>query len=66
MRIHYVQHVPFEDLGCIEPYLIMRGYELGRTQMYPGKLLPIIEETDWLIVLGGPMGVNDEFSESTY
>ncbi len=61
MRVHYIQHVPFEDLGCIEPYLIKRGHKLGRTQMYLGEPLPIIEDIDWLIVLGGPMGVDDEF-----
>jgi len=60
VRVHYIQHVPFEDLGCIEPYLITRGHELGRTRMYLGEPLPKIEEIDWLIVLGGSMGVNDE------
>jgi len=64
VRVHYIQHVPFEDLGCIEPYLIKRGHELDRTQMYLGEPLPIIEEIDWLIVLGGPMGVDDEFRYS--
>ena len=60
MRVHYLQHVPFEDLGCIEPYLIKRGHESDRTRMYLSEPLPIIKEIDWLIVLGGPMGVDDE------
>ncbi len=46
MRVHYIQHVPFEDLGCIEPILIKREHELVRTQMYLGEPLPIIKEID--------------------
>jgi GMP synthase (glutamine-hydrolysing) len=48
VRVHYIQHVPFEDLGCIEPILIKREHELVRTQMYLGEPLPIIKEIDWL------------------
>ncbi len=61
LRVHYIQHVPFENLGCIEPYLIRQGHQLSGTQMYLDEPLPIIGEFDWLIVLGGPMGVDDEF-----
>jgi GMP synthase (glutamine-hydrolysing) len=50
----------FEDLACIEPILIKRGHSLSSTQLYLSQPLPRIEDFDWLIVLGGPMAVEDE------
>jgi GMP synthase (glutamine-hydrolysing) len=60
MRILYLQHVPFEDLGMIEPILIDGGHELACTQFYRPYDIPSIDDFDCLIVMGGPMGVNDE------
>jgi GMP synthase-like glutamine amidotransferase len=60
MRAHYLQHVPFEGLGSIEPWLKARGYEITNTQFFEGARLPGAEEFDLLIAMGGPMSVNDE------
>jgi len=60
MRAHYLQHVAFEGLGGIEPWLTAAGYEIKRTPLFASALLPDISEFDWLIVMGGPMSVNDE------
>lgn len=60
MRIHYIQHVPFENLGGIEPVLLEKGYQLTSTQMYDHPVFPLLEAFDWLIVMGGPMGIYDE------
>lgn len=60
MRIHYLKHVPFEGLGSIENILVAKGCELSRTCMYQDQSLPSIHELDALIVMGGPMGANDE------
>lgn len=60
MRIHYLMHVPFEGLGSIESLLVAKGCKLSRTCMYQDQSLPSIHELDVLIVMGGPMGVNDE------
>ncbi|WP_163338814.1 type 1 glutamine amidotransferase [Desulfopila sp. IMCC35008] len=60
MRAHYLQHVPFEGLGSIENWLNNSGYEITSTQLYqPSAKLPDVDEIDLLIVLGGPMSVND-------
>ena len=59
MRAHFLQHVPFEGLGSIEPWLLDFDYEITSTQFYNNQKLPKIEEIDLLIVLGGPMSVND-------
>lgn len=61
MRIHILQHVPFEGLGSIEPWLAARHAELSYTRFFePYWSLPALDELDLLILLGGPMSVNDE------
>jgi GMP synthase-like glutamine amidotransferase len=59
MRIHHLQHVPFEGLGSMEPFLKTRGHQLSVTHLYLGQTLPDVGALDWLIVMGGPMGVHD-------
>jgi GMP synthase-like glutamine amidotransferase len=60
MRAHYLQHVPFEGLASIEPWLQNACYEISNTQFFNSAVLPAIDEIDLLIVMGGPMSVNDE------
>lgn len=60
MRAHYLQHVAFEGLGSIEPWLLNAGYEITRSQLFASPALPGVDEIDLLIVLGGPMSINDE------
>ena len=60
MNIHYLQHVSFEDLGSMEPLLAGKGHNLTSTKLYSGERCPDSESFDWLIVMGGPMGIYDE------
>ena len=60
MRTHYLQHVPFEGLGSIEPWLRASGYEITNTLFIESTRLPDPNEVDLLVVMGGPMSVNDE------
>jgi len=60
MRAHYLQHVPFEGLGSIQPWLDAAGYEITRTRLYESEKFPSLEAMDLLVVMGGPMSVNDE------
>lgn len=60
MRAHYLQHVPFEGLGSIEPWLKSKGYTITQTCFFESADLPDIEAIDLLIVMGGPMSINDE------
>ncbi|MDR7408709.1 MAG: hypothetical protein QN164_05455 [Armatimonadota bacterium] len=62
MRAHWLQHVPFEGLGTIGSWLRAREYRVTRTRFYEGDALPDPDELDFLIVMGGPMSVNDEGS----
>lgn len=59
MRAHYLQHVPFEGLGSIAPWLQQAGYNISSTQLYNSEALPDLTDIDFLIVMGGPMSVND-------
>lgn len=63
MRIHYLQHVPFENPGYILEWAHKNGHTLTRTLMYTKEPLPRQESFDWLIVMGGPMNI---YEEDTY
>lgn len=60
MRAHYFQHVPFEGLGSIEYWLQQRRAPVSVTRFYAGDALPNPAKVDLLIVMGGPMSINDE------
>lgn len=60
MRIHYLQHVPFEDLANIEVWANKKYHSITRTQLFNEETLPKIDEFDWLIIMGGPMNIYEE------
>ncbi|MBU4262655.1 MAG: gamma-glutamyl-gamma-aminobutyrate hydrolase family protein [Proteobacteria bacterium] len=60
MRAHYFQHVPFEGLGSIAPWLAAAGFEITSTRFFESAMFPDLNEIDLLVVMGGPMSVNDE------
>ena len=91
MKVHYLQHVPFERIGAIEDWVQARGHALSGSEMFrvvedpsedpdnsPGRSapegdaevpqgpalpgsdrLPDLDEVDLLVVMGGPMNVDD-------
>jgi len=60
MRAHYMQHVPFEGLGSIETWLTKTGYQISATRLFESEALPAVHDIDLLVIMGGPMSVNDE------
>ena len=54
MRLHYLQHVPFEDLGCIEKWAIEKEHTLTSTHLYADDNFPDVKAVDWLVIMGGP------------
>ena len=60
MHAHLFQHVPFEGLGSIGPWLEARRAVVTATRFFEDAVLPEAEGLDLLIVMGGPMSVNDE------
>ncbi|MDN4502483.1 glutamine amidotransferase [Alteromonadaceae bacterium BrNp21-10] len=59
MQIHYLQHVAFEGLGSMQSQLLNAGHTITSTALYKNEPLPEITKVDWLIVMGGPMGIYD-------
>ena len=60
MRIHYLQHVPFEGIANIGRWAKERIYPVTGTALYKEHVLPEPDGFDFLVVMGGPMGVYDE------
>ena len=61
MRVHVLQHVPFEGPGRIAAWLAARSAEVTTTRLFEADAaLPPAGAFDVLIVLGGPMSANDE------
>ncbi|RRQ21694.1 type 1 glutamine amidotransferase [Thiohalobacter thiocyanaticus] len=60
MRVHFLQHVPYEGLGSLQDWLQRADNQVTATRLYAGDGLPRPDALDLLIVMGGPMGVYDE------
>jgi GMP synthase (glutamine-hydrolysing) len=60
MRIHYLQHVPFEGLGSIAAWATANHHDVSSTRFFLDDPLPNLNDLDWLVLMGGPMGVHDE------
>ena len=60
MRVHILQHVPFEGPGSIEGWFRKHEAQVTCTRFFDNPELPELAELDLLIALGGPMSVNDE------
>ena len=46
-------------MGSIESVLNDKGHQRSSTQLYKNEPLPSVDDFDWLIVMGGPMGIYD-------
>jgi GMP synthase-like glutamine amidotransferase len=40
-------------------WFLSQGHELSCTRLFEEPSLPVVEDFDWLVVMGGPMGVGD-------
>ena len=60
MRLQCLTHVPFEGPAGIADWAQRRGHDLSLTALYRGESAPEPSGYDWLVVMGGPMGVHDE------
>ncbi len=59
MRVLVFQHTPEEVPGSLLPWLKSRSLDYQIFHTYSGEEFPKAEAYDWLIVLGGPMNVDD-------
>jgi GMP synthase - Glutamine amidotransferase domain len=60
MRINVLQHTPNEGPGMIQDWSEKNGYEMFIYHPYQFGYLPTADETDMLVILGGPMSPNDD------
>ncbi|MBT0652526.1 MULTISPECIES: type 1 glutamine amidotransferase [Geobacteraceae] len=60
MKVHVLQHVPFEGIGSIRLWLEKHGADVSYTRFFEDHDLPQADNFDLIIVMGGPMSVNDE------
>jgi GMP synthase-like glutamine amidotransferase len=60
VRIHAVQHVPFEGLGHIGQWIADQRHSLTLTRLYAGETLPRLEAFDRLVIMGGPMNIYED------
>src|SRR3972149_6617118 len=60
MKVHVLQHVPFEGIGSMASWLSARQASVTYTRFYESPMLPDPKSLDLVIVMGGPMSVNDE------
>ena len=59
MKIHILQHVSFEGPGYIAEWAEKNGHSLTFTRLFEAFTIPLPTDIDLLIVLGGPMSVDD-------
>lgn len=60
MNAHILQHVSFEGIGSMGPWLRRRSANITSTRFFEPWTLPDVSSLDLIIAMGGPMSVNDE------
>jgi GMP synthase-like glutamine amidotransferase len=60
MRVHILQHVPFEGIGSMAAWLENVRAEVSYTRFFHNAALPRLSDLDLVIIMGGPMSINDE------
>lgn len=60
MKIHCIQHVPFETPAFIQTWAEKRGHHINIQPINNNTEFPKQEDFDFLVVMGGPMSVHDE------
>ena len=59
MRLHVIQHVPFEGPGAIAEWAVERGHSLT-SSLALSEEYPLVDDVDFLVVMGGPMAADDD------
>jgi len=59
VKITIFQHVPFETPGSIESWALDKCAEIDSVELYDHQKPTIAADSDLLILMGGPMSVND-------
>jgi len=60
LRVHSIVHLPAEGIGWIADWIRAGGHTHSETAVFSDPIFPSVDAFDMLIVMGGPMSVNDE------
>ncbi|MFW5861194.1 MAG: type 1 glutamine amidotransferase [Spirochaetota bacterium] len=59
-KVHCLTHVPFEGPGYIADWAKKSNYEFSQAAVYGNEKYPHPTGIDLLVIMGGPMSVNEE------
>ncbi len=60
MKVHVLQHVPFEGIGSMISWMEEHRADVSFSRFFENPALPHLNGLDLVIAMGGPMSVNDE------
>lgn len=60
MRLHSLEHEPFEGLSNIEIWAKKKSHSISRTLLFNNEELPDMNDFDWLVIMGGSMNIYEE------
>lgn len=59
LNIQTLLHVPFEGPAHIAEWASRRGHRISYCRLFDGDAIAPPADYDWLLIMGGPMGVHD-------
>ena len=59
MQLWCLQHFEPEEAGLIGKWAVERGHPMTTVRLYKGDPLPVLKPKDGLVIMGGPMNVDE-------
>jgi GMP synthase (glutamine-hydrolysing) len=59
MKVHYLQHVSYEDPAYILEWFEEEDHDISYTRLHRDEPLPTSDDYDLLLIMGGPMSIYD-------
>ena len=59
-KVAVLQHAHGEWIGSMQEWFTNKDFLLQTYRLDLNSVLPTVDEFDWLMIMGGPMSVNDE------
>ncbi|MTT31360.1 amidotransferase [Terrilactibacillus sp. BCM23-1] len=60
MKVHIIQHVPYESPGLIEDWCHENNHALEIIKQYESDQAPNVEDVEFLVIMGGPMNIYED------
>ncbi|WP_141604017.1 type 1 glutamine amidotransferase [Terrilactibacillus laevilacticus] len=60
MKVHIIQHVPYESPGLIEDWCYQHNYAIEIIKQYESQSIPSVEDVEFLVIMGGPMNIYED------